>query len=195
VTGKFTPDIEKPVPASIPALMVSAAVPEEVSVIDCGVAALFTFTLPKLRLSALSVSPGAEAFNCTAKLSVTLAAVAVSVAACAVLTAVTAALNVALGEPAATLTVDGTVTALLLLARLTVNPPVAAAAFSVTVQLSVPDPVNESVVQLSPLNTGTPVPLREMVVEPPLAALLVRVTVPLSAPLALGSKPTVRVAV
>jgi len=51
-------------------------------------------------------------------------------------------------EPAATVTEAGTVTDELLLARLTVNPPVAAAAFRVTVQLSVPAPVKDPLAQL-----------------------------------------------
>ena len=67
-------------------------------------------------------------------------------------------------------------TAELLLARLTANPPLAAATFSVTVQLSVPAPVIDPLVQLSPLNTGTPVPLRLIKVEVPLKELLVNVS-------------------
>jgi hypothetical protein len=78
--------------------------------------------------------------------------------------------------PGATVTVAGTVTAELLLARLTANPPLAAATFSVTVQLSVPAPVIDPLVQLSPLNTGTPVPLRLIKVEVPLKELLVNVS-------------------
>jgi hypothetical protein len=87
------------------------------------------------------------------------------------------------------------VTALLLLARLTAKPPVGAAAFRVTVQLSVPDPVNDPLVQLSALNTGTPVPLRLTMVEVPLEELLVRVSEPEAAPAVVGSNCTVSVAV
>ena len=79
----------------------------------------------------------------------------------------TVAVKAAVVAPAATVTVAGTATDELLLARLTVNPPVAAAAFSVTVQLSVPAPVIEPLVQLSPLSIGTPVPLRLTPVEVP----------------------------
>jgi hypothetical protein len=60
--------------------------------------------------------------------------------------------------PAATVTLAGTVTAELLLDRLTANPPLAAAAFSVTVQLSLPALVIDELLQLSPLNTGELVP-------------------------------------
>ena len=89
--------------------------------------------------------------------------------------------------PAATVTLAGTVTAELLLARPTANPPLAAAAFKVTVQLSVPAPVNDPLLQLSPLSTGTPLPLRLITVEVPLDELLVRVSWPVAAPAVLGS--------
>jgi hypothetical protein len=112
-----------------------------------------------------------------------------------VLTAVTVAVKVPVVAPAATVTLAGTVTAVSLLARLTTNPPVAAAAFKVTVQLSVPAPVIVPLVQLSPLSTGTPFPLRLKRVELPLAELLVRVICPVAAPAVLGSNCTVSVAV
>ena len=92
---------------------------------------------------------------------------AVSDTAAAVLTEETVAENPAVVAPAVTVTVAGTVTALLLLARLTGNPPPAAAAFSPTVQLSVPAPVIELLVQLNPVSTGTPVPVRLTAVEVP----------------------------
>jgi hypothetical protein len=91
--------------------------------------------------------------------------------------------------------VAGTVTAELLLARLTVKPPLAAATFSVTVQLSVPAPVIDPLLQLSPLNTGTPVPLRLITVELTLDELLVKVREPEAAPATVGSNCTVSVAV
>ena len=97
--------------------------------------------------------------------------------------------------PVATVTEAGTITAELLLARLTGKPPLTAAAFSVTVQLSVPTPVIDPLLQLSPLNTGTPVPVRLIKVEVPLVELLVKVNEPESAPAAVGSNCTVSVAV
>jgi hypothetical protein len=112
-----------------------------------------------------------------------------------VLTAETVAEKLAVVDPAATVTVAGTVTAELLLATLTVNPPLAAAAFSVTVQLSVPAPVIEPLEQLSALNIGTPLPLRAIVVDEPLEELLVRVNEPEAAPATVGSNCTVIVAV
>ena len=111
------------------------------------------------------------------------------------LTEDTVAVKPAVADPAATLTVAGTVTAVLLLVRPTMTPPLAAATFNVTVQLSVPAPVIDPLVQLSPLNTGTPVPLRLINVEVPLDELLVRVNEPLAAPAIVGSNCTVSVAV
>ena len=110
-------------------------------------------------------------------------------------TADTVAEKLPVVDPAATVTEAGTVTAVLLLATLTAKPPLAAAALNVTVQLSVPAPVNDPLVQLSPLNTGTPVPLKLINVEVPLDELLVRVNVPLAAPAIVGSNCTVSVAV
>jgi hypothetical protein len=112
-----------------------------------------------------------------------------------VLTADTVAVKLAVVAPAATVTEAGTVTAVLLLARLTANPPPAAAVFSVTVQLSLPAPVIDPLAQLSAVSAGTPVPLRLINVEVPLDELLVRVSWPVAAPAVLGSNCTVSVAV
>jgi hypothetical protein len=112
-----------------------------------------------------------------------------------VLTDETVAVKLAVVEPAATVTEAGTVTDELLLARLTAKPPVDAAAFSVTVQLSLPAAVIEPLAQLSALSTGTPVPLRLTTVEVPLEELLVMVSEPEDAPAAVGSNCTVNVAV
>jgi len=194
VRGKLAPETVKPVPATVAALTVTAAVPVEDRVSVC-VVAVFAFTLPKARLEALTLNVDTEAPNSSAKVFATLPALAVRVAVCAVLTDETVAVNVALLAPAATVSVAGTVTALLLLARLTVNPPVAAAAFRVTVQLSVPAPVNDPLAQLNALSTGTPVPLRLTMVEVPLEELLVMVSEPEAAPAVVGSNSTLSVAV
>ncbi len=138
VTGKVAPVIVKPAPEAVAELMVTAAVPDEVSVTGCGVALLLIVTSPNDRLLVLSVSCGVEAVSCRAKVFATAPAVAVSVALAFVLTAATVALNEALAAFAATVTEAGTVTELLLLDRLTTCPPVPAAALSVTVQVSVP---------------------------------------------------------
>lgn len=55
-----------------------------------------------------------------------------------VVTAATGALKVALDDPAGTVTIAGTVTAPPLLAMLTDRPPLGAAPFSPTEQVSVP---------------------------------------------------------
>jgi hypothetical protein len=112
-----------------------------------------------------------------------------------VLTDKTVAVKLAVVAPAATVTEVGTVTAELLLATLIANPPLAAATLSVTVQLSVPALVIDPLVQLNPLNTGVPDPLRLTTVDVPLDELLVKVIEPVSAPAAVGSNCTVSVAV
>jgi hypothetical protein len=112
-----------------------------------------------------------------------------------VLTDKTLAVKLAVVAPAGTVTEGGTVTAELLLATPTANPPLAAATFSVTVQLSVPALVIDALVQLSALNTGLPDPLRLTTVDVPLDELLVKVNEPVSAPAAVGSNCTVSVAV
>ena len=90
----------------------------------------------------------------------TLPALACSVADWVVVTAVAVAVKVAVVAPAATVTDAGTVTEVLPLERLTPKPPVAAAAFRATVQVSVAAPVTEALAQVRPVSTGTPVPLR-----------------------------------
>jgi hypothetical protein len=184
----------KPVPAKVTALTVTAAVPVEDRVRDW-VAGEFRSTSPKAMVVAFTLSVGTAAPSDRAKVFDTLPALTVRVAVCAVLTEETVAVKVAVVDPAATVTEAGTVTVELLLARLTAKPPVGAAAFSVTVQLSVPDPVNEPLVQLSPLSIGTPVPLRVTRAEVPLEELLVRVSEPEMAPATVGSNCTVSVAV
>lgn len=60
MTGKFTPEILKTPPITVPLLMVTAAVPEEVMVTDW-VDGVFKLTLPKDKLLAPMVSLGAAA--------------------------------------------------------------------------------------------------------------------------------------
>jgi hypothetical protein len=93
-----------------------------------------------------------------------------------VLTDDAVAVNPALVAPAGTVTADGTVTALLLLARLTARPPLPAAAFSVTVQVSAADPNRALLAQLNELKVvvlaAAPVPLSPITIVPLLEALL-----------------------
>jgi hypothetical protein len=82
----------------------------------------------------------------------TLPALAFSVTDCADVTADTLAVNPTRVAFAGTVTVAGTVTAALLLARLTLKPPLPAAEVSVAVQPSLPDPVMDLLLQESALN-------------------------------------------
>ena len=164
VTGKVAPDIVKPIPVSVAALIDTGTVPVEDKVTDCA-AAWFTTTLPNARLVTLMFSVGTAAFNCRAKLSDTLPALAFKVTASAVATDDTVAVNPAVVAFAGTVTEAGTVTAALVLDRLTLRPPLGAAAVSVTEQASVPDPAMDALLQKSALNAAAgvaamPVPLR-----------------------------------
>ena len=174
VAGKLAPDRLKPVPVIVAELMVTGAAPVEVSVTDC-VAAVLTCTLPKATLAALMLSVGTAAFNCRAKLFEMPPEAAVRVTACAVPTDDTPAVNPALVAFAGMVTVAGTVTAALLLERLMLRPPLAAAEVRVIVHASVPDPVMELVLQESVLNAAgaaVPVPARPMTAEEPDEELL-----------------------
>ena len=55
VTGRLDPTIEKPAPVIAAEFTVTGEVPVDVNVSDC-VVAVFTVTLPKLRLPALSAN-------------------------------------------------------------------------------------------------------------------------------------------
>lgn len=186
VIGNVAPETVKPLPIAVAAVIVTAEVEPEDSVTVC-VAAVFTFTLPKVRLVELTLSAIVDAPNCRPKVCTMPFAEADKVTACATFTANTVVENVALVAPPATVTDAGMVTAGLLLARFTANPPVAAGTFSVTVQLSVPAPVNDALAQLSPVSAGTPVPLRLMAVEAPVVELLLKVNEPEAVPAAVGS--------
>jgi hypothetical protein len=112
-----------------------------------------------------------------------------------VVTELTVAVKPAVFDPDVTVTPPGTVTEVLLLTRLTANPPVAAAVLIETVQLSVPVPVIVPLVQVRPLSTGSPVPLRATADEVPFEELLVSVSCPVAAPAAVGLNCTVSAAV
>lgn len=165
------PESEKPRPDIVAELMVTEFVPVEVRV-TVWVTAVLTDTLPKFRLVVPTLRLGTAAFNCTAKVSGVPPMLADSVAVCVEVTDETLAVKLALLDPAATVTEEGTVTELLVLDRLTAYPPEAAAALRVTVQVSVPEPVKDEVEQVNPVSSGTPVPLSGIVVAaPPLASL------------------------
>ena len=106
------------------------------------------------------------------------------------LTAETVAEKPALVAPAWTVTDAGTLTAALLLERLTLSPPVGAAELNVTVQASVPEPVIDAFTQVNPLSAGIvliPVPLRPTKDMPPVEELLETANCPVSEPETVGS--------
>ena len=180
-SGNVAPDTVKPAPVIAAALTVTAAVPVEDKVTVC-VVGVFTISLPKARLLVLIPMVGTVEPSCRAKVFATLPALAVNVTVVAVLTAEAVAVKFALVAPAATVTVAGTDTAALLLPKLTAIPPLGAAAFSVTVQLSVLAPVSDPFAQLNPLSTGTPVPVRFTFIEVPVEELLVIASCPVAGP-------------
>ena len=77
-------------------------------------------------------------------------------------------MNFALDASAATVTEDGTVTALLLLVSVTTSPPVPAAAVSVAVHVSVPAPVIDPLVHVRELSAAAAVVAAATPVEVPL---------------------------
>ena len=81
VSGNAAPDNVKPAPVSVAPFIVTATVPVEVKVTGCGVAVVFTTTLPNAKLVVLMLSAGTAAFNCRAKVLDTLPALAVIVTA------------------------------------------------------------------------------------------------------------------
>ena len=127
--------------------------------------------------------------------------VAVKVVVCVVVTDAIFAEKAALMALAGTVTMAGRETAASLLERLTLSPPLPAAALRVTVQTSVPEPVIELLAQESALTVPgaigatVPVPLRLITADGLVAELLTKVSCPVTALAAEGSKPTFRVAV
>jgi hypothetical protein len=194
VNGNVAPETLNPAPLMVAALTVTADVPVELKV-TVWVTGVLRDTPPKPMLVTLTPSVGTLEPSCRLTVLATLPAPAVNVTDCVVLTEVIVAVKPALVAPDGTVTEAGTVTELLLLATLTTSPPLAAAAFSVTVQLSVPAAVIAPLAQLNALSTGTPVPLKLIVFELPVDELLVKTSVPLLVPAAVGSNCTVSVAV
>jgi len=103
---------------------------------------------------------------------------AVSVAVCPLETEATFAMNVALVAVAGTDTRPGTVTALLLLARPTLTPPLGAEPDKLTVQESAIDPVMDVLLHFTPLTVGVPVVPVPLRLTADVGALLDRVNCP-----------------
>jgi hypothetical protein len=191
VKGVLRPDAENPAPLTVTPLIVAATDPDDVTVTDWLVAVLSN-SVPNATLVVLKLSPAVEEFSCRTTLFELVPTVAVRVAVCAVFTADATAANPALHDPVGGETEAGTVTALLLLAMITVSGPVVWAV-KVTVHQSELAPVIDVLVQENPSTPGCPVPLSAIVAA--LDALLAIVTVPVAAPTTAGSNPTVSVAV
>jgi hypothetical protein len=165
VTGRLVDGMEKPLPVTVMELTVNGAVPLEVNVTVC-VVGVFTTTLPNGILVAFRLSNGVAALSCSETDFDVLPVAAVIVADCALLTEDTVAVNAALDAVAGTVTELGTVTALLLLARETLTPPVGADPDRLTVHESASAPVIELLLHETALTVGAiavPVPLRLMV--------------------------------
>jgi hypothetical protein len=152
VIGNVAPASLNPAPLTDPALIVTGAVPVDVIVTDC-VAGVFRLTVPKPTLVLPKVNVGVVAFSVSANVFEIPPAVAVSVAVWLELTAVVVAVKLALVAPEAIVTEAGTVTALLLLARLTAVALVAAEV-SVTVHASVPAPISDPLLHVSALSVA-----------------------------------------
>ena len=160
MTGKPPPETEKPVPEIESALIETGAVPLDVTVTDF-VTAVPTETLPKAREEALRLIAGEpvvelDPLNLIVVVFVVEPWEAVSVTVCDAVTAATVALKVTVFAPEGTVTEAGTVTAALLLARLTTKPVLGAAALNETVHLSVPAPIMDELAQLRPDSEGVP---------------------------------------
>lgn len=196
VSGNVGPDSVKPTPARTAELTVTGAVPIEDKIKVC-VAGVFKATFPNPMLVALMLSVGTVTFNWRANVLETFPALASRVTACAVVTEDTVAVNVALVAPASTVSVAGTVTALLPLDKLTASPPLPAAALSVTVQASVPGPVMDALVQENALTDAlagaeAPAPFRATTTVPSVEEVLVAVICPAAGPVASGLNCTFR---
>lgn len=159
----MTPDSVNPVPDRLAPVTETAPVPVEDNVIDC-VEGTPTATFPNVTLLAFTASvgvpplPATWGLNLMAKVSLTPAAVEVSIAVSAALTVAIVAVNATVDAFAGTVTRAGTVTAVLLLDRVTETPLLGAVVDKVTVQESVAAPLTAPLVQERALSVADPVP-------------------------------------
>jgi len=181
----LVPDVEKPVPLTVTEETVRGAVPVELRVIVC-TAGVLSVTLPNPSEVALILMAAVAAFNCNEVVRELFWAFAVSVTNWALLTEAALAVNVAVEVVAGTVIELGTLTALLLLARLTITPPVGAEPDKVTMHASASDPVIDVLAQDTALTVAgrvVPAPLKPTVT---VGALLEIVNCPVTAPALLG---------
>ncbi len=141
MAGRVPADTENPVPVIESELMVAGAVPLEVTVTDL-VTAAPTATFPNVNDVALRLKAGTAAFSWITKPFEDPFALAPIVAACEVLTEATFAVNDVVVAPEDTVMLVGTVTAPLLLVKVTLRA-VGAAELSETVHVVVVAPVKE----------------------------------------------------
>ena len=153
VNGKVSPDIVKPVPVTVGAYTVTGRLPVDDKITDW-VAAAFAATFPKAKLLWATLNICVSESNCRARLFETVPWLAISVTAWLTPAHCEVTVKAALVAFAGTATEAGTVTDELLLERLTLSPPLGAAAFSVTAQASVPCPAKDALLQVNPLNAG-----------------------------------------
>ena len=145
VTGKVAPDTVKPVPFSVGALIVKAKLPVDANVRDC-VAAVFTSTLPNDTLAAL-VLRAAESIEHDGFMKSEQGLHCLP----PFLADFLADFLAARSAPRRSFSCNA-------LARLTLSPPLGAAAVSVTVQASSTHPVVDVVVQVSVFNADVLAP-------------------------------------
>lgn len=194
VAGNELLEIRKPVPDSDAEFTVTAVVPVEVKVKSC-VEVEPRRTSPNATAELFKLSCAAAAFNVKAAVAEPPFAVAVSVVVVVEATADAVAVKLVEVDPAATVTVDGTVTAALSLTRLTLVPPLDAVAESATVQVVVAAPVNVLGEQLSDAGVGdalaaVAVPLNPTTVALVSATLVETVIVPVELPTVVGANST-----
>jgi hypothetical protein len=151
VTGNVAPDIVKAGPLNVADVMVTGAVPVALKVSGC-VTGVLIAALPNEMLLRLVVSVGVDALSWSAKLLETPPALAIIVAVWVEETDDTVAVNGALAAFAGTRIVAGTITAALLLVKVRLRPPFAAAKLSVAKQADVPAPVTDATLHDSAVN-------------------------------------------
>jgi hypothetical protein len=199
VSGKLPPTVVKPAPVIEAALIVTADVPDDVSVTDSFVE-VFTVTLPKLRLVALTVNCGFAATPVPLKATVAVLPLVelLLIVSCPV------AAPAAVGRNCSCSVTDwlGLSVTGKLPATMLKPVPAIEAEFTVTAEVpddvSVTEPVAEEFTVTLPklrvealsvncgLAAAVPVPVRATVAVLPLAELLLMVSLPVAAPAAVG---------
>ncbi|MGA3035041.1 MAG: hypothetical protein ABSD70_17275 [Terracidiphilus sp.] len=151
------------------------------------VVAVFTATLPNGKLVALIPIVATPGPTVNSYFFDRFPDFAINVTVCDVLGVATEASKLALVVPDATVTDAGTVTAVELLDRLTADPLLSAAVFRLTVHTSVPAPVIDPSLHVSPLTTATPWPDRPTFLTSPSDEVFANCNWPFEVPAPAGS--------